>query len=419
MTAFITPARIASVAGVLVLACFAGALEAQADSVRLPQAGSSPPPPPVTDTTSVQGSVYTRPFITSAAQVAIGGYVEGNSNYFVEDGLSDGFSMELRRFNIFIFSQVATRLRFFVELEFQRGTEEIEIETAQLDFQLAPTLALRAGIILPPIGAFNQDHDSPRWEFIDRPLVSTQIIPATLSEVGFGAYGRLSPTPGIGLTYDAYVTNGLGDGIVQNEEGRTSIPGGKSDDRFAEDNNGIPALSGRVAVQRRRLGELGLSYYSGIYNRFREEGTEVDLRRRVSIGAVDFATSFGRLGVRGEMAQAWIDVPESLAELLGSRQRGAHVDFVLQLLKRPLLGLPRATVNAMLRLEHVDYNVGRFASTGRTIRDDVTAIVTGLSFRPAANTVFKANYRRHRTHDVLGNPPARLGGYQVGFATYF
>jgi hypothetical protein len=35
-----------------------------------------------------------------------------------------------------------------------------------------------------------------------------------------------------------------------------------------------------------------------------------------------------------------------------------------------------------------------------------------------ANTVFKANYRRQRMQDVPGNPAARLGGYQVGFATY-
>jgi hypothetical protein len=33
--------------------------------------------------------------------------------------------------------------------------------------------------------------------------------------------------------------------------------------------------------------------------------------------------------------------------------------------------------------------------------------------------VFKVNYRRHWTRDLLGNPAARLGGYQVGVATYF
>src|SRR5688572_10292081 len=393
-----------------------GVLTAQVDSARVKRDSVLAPP---RDTTSVQGSVYTRPFIASAARTAIGGYVEGNTNYFVEDGVTEGFSMELRRFNIFVFSSIASRLRFFSELEFEHGTEEIALETAQLDFQITPQLALRAGILLPPIGAFNQNHDSPRWEFVDRPLVSTQIIPATLSEVGFGAYGRLSPARGMGITYDAYLTNGLGDGILLNDEGRTLLSAGKSEDQFAEDNNGSPALSARLGFLRSGLGEIGISYYGGVYNSFREDGVEVDDRRRVTLSALDFATDIGRLNIRGELAQSWIDVPESLTELLGRKQRGGHLDFVLQLVLRPMLGLPRATINAALRLEHIDYNIGSFEATGRKIRDEVTAIVPGISFRPAANTVFKANYRWQRMHDVLGNPPARLGGYQVGFATYF
>ncbi|MGK2961652.1 MAG: hypothetical protein ACSLFK_05815 [Gemmatimonadaceae bacterium] len=402
--------RTATFISALVALGGAGPLAAQADSIRT---AAQP------DTTSVQGSVYSRPFITSAGQISIGGYVEGNTNYFREDGVSEGFSMELRRFNIFLFSPVAARLRFFAELEFEHGTEEIALETAQLDFQIAPGLGLRAGIILPPIGGFNQNHDSPRWEFVDRPLVSTQIIPSTLSEVGFGAFGRLSPARGVGFTYDAYLTNGLGEGILLNEDGRTSLPAGKSADQFAEDNNGSPAFSARGAVQHSRIGELGVSYYGGAYNRFREEGVEVDERRDVTIGAIDFSTGLGRLAIRGEMAQAWIDVPPSLTELMGGRQRGGHLDLVFEVLRRRLLGLQRATLNAALRLEYVDFNVGKFTSTGRTIRDDVTAIVPGVSFRPAANTVFKANYRWQRSHDVLGNPPSRLGGYQVGFTTYF
>ena len=371
------------------------------------------------DTTSVQGSIYRRPFIASMGSTSIGGYVEGNSNYIVEDGVTDGFSMELRRFNLFLFSAVSPRLRFFAELEFEHGTEEIALETAQLDFQIDPAFVLRAGIILPPLGAFNQNHDSPRWEFVDRPLVSTRIIPSTLSEVGFGAYGRLTPGRGIGLTWDAYLTNGLGEGVIGNDEGRTLLPGGKHEAQFAADNNGSPAFSARLAMQHSVTGELGVPVYSGVYNSFRAEGVEVDERRRVSLAAVDVTTAIGPLSLRGEATRVWVDVPPSLGEIFGGEQRGVHLDAVLPVLRRRMFGLPNATVNAALRLEHVDYNVGRFSSTGREIRDETSAVVAGLSLRPTANTVFKANYRRQWTRDVLGNPAARLGGYQVGFATYF
>lgn len=371
------------------------------------------------DSTSVQGSIYRRPFIASSSGTSIGGYVEGNTNYFVEDGVTDGWSMELRRFNLFLYSALAPRLRFFTELEFEHGTKEISLETAQLDFQLTPALAFRAGIVLPPIGAFNQNHDSPRWEFIDRPLVSTRIIPATLAEVGFGVTGRLSPHAGMGLTYDLYLTNGLGDGVIDNAEGRTAIAAGKRDDQFAEDNNGSPALSGRLAVQWRGLGELGVSHYSAIYNSFRVDGQVVDARRRVTLSAVDLNTGRGPVSVRGEAAYATINLPTSLEEMLGSRQWGAHVDVVWRALQRPLLGLSRPSLNLAVPFEYVDLNAGRFATTGQARRDDVLAVVPGISFRPSANTVFKANYRRHRTTDVLGNPAVRLAGYQFGFATYF
>ncbi len=387
--------------------------------VRTTQAQSDSTRRSIRDTATVQGSIYSRPFIATSSRVSVGGYVEGNSNYFVEDGLTEGFSMELRRFNIFLYAPLGPRLRFFSELEFEHGTEEISLETAQLDLQVTPAFALRMGIVLPPIGAFNQNHDSPRWEFVDRPLVSTRIIPSTLSDVGVGMYGRARPGRRTSMTYDAYLTNGLGDGIINNVAGRTSLPAGKRVEQFAEDNNGSPALSGRVAVQRHGVGELGVSYYGAVYNRFRVDGARVDDARRVTIAAVDFSLALGRLSVRGELARVAVVLPRGLEEVLATRQQGAHVDVVLPVLRRAMLGLPNATISVALRAEYVDFNVGRFASTGAPIRDDIVALVSGLSLRANANTVFKANYRREKTRDLLGNPATHRGGYQVGFATYF
>jgi hypothetical protein len=76
-------------------------------------------------------------------------------------------------------------------------------------------------------------------------------------------------------------------------------------------------------------------------------------------------------------------------------------------------------VAVSLRLERVDYNVGTFVSTGDPIRDDVTAVVPGISLRPTPGTVFRANYRYHWTRDFAGNPTNRMAGFQVGLATYF
>ena len=370
------------------------------------------------DTAMVQGGIYQRPFLVTAGATAIGGYAEGNANYFRTDGIGEGLSMELRRFNIFLFSSAGRRLRFISELEFEHGVEEIALETALVDFTLNPSLVLRGGILLPPIGAFNVNHDGPRYDFVDRPLVSTRIIPATLSEVGFGAHGRLAPR-GFTLSYDLYLVNGLGDGILLNETGRTDLASGKTASRFEEDNNGSPAVTGRIAAQSRRLGELGLSLYRGIYNTWRVEGEPVDEKRTVSILAADFNTAVGRLDLRGEVAWARIDVPDDLGELMGERQWGVHLAAVLPVWHPRIRGLANPVVSVGLRLERVDFNQGTFSSTGLRIFDEIDAIVASLSFRPVPATVFRANYRWESFRDPQGNPASRTGGFQVGFATYF
>jgi hypothetical protein len=369
---------------------------------------------------SSQDAVYTRPFILNINNLstAVGGYFEANSNYFSEDGVSEGLSFEFRRFNIFLYSSVGPAIRFLSELEFEHGTEEIALETAQIDFQFVPEFVLRGGIILVPIGSFNQNHDAPRWDIIDRPLVSTQIIPATLSEVGFGAHGRFLLSRNISLMYAGYLTNGLDDGVILNSEGRTFIPTGKSEKAFEEDNNGSPSYSGRISVQH-SIGELGFSFYHCTYNTFRIEGVEVDQKRNLSIAALDYYANFWDFTLQGETAYTLIDVPENISEIYGNRQWGSFIDIIYTIYKGSVFLFNDATINSIIRFEYVDFNLGNFKVTGENIRDEVTALVLGISFRPISNTVIKANYRRHWTVDAIGNPTINSAGFQFGFASYF
>jgi len=371
------------------------------------------------DSSSVQGSIYRRPFIAEAGRTAVGGYVEANAHFAREQGIGPGLSMELRRFNLFLFSSLGPRLRFISELEFEHGTQEIALETALIDYRVSSALVLRGGILLPPIGAFNQNHDGPRWEFVDRPLVSTEIIPSTLSEVGFGVNGRLAPA-GLTLTYDAYLTNGLGEGVVLNPTGRTHLASGKRAGQFAGDDNGVPALSGRLALRAPKVGEAGISWYGTTYNTFRVDGMAVDARRDLAITAVDLAASLPRgITLRGEAALARVDLPDGLTDLLGSRQWGIHLDLVAPVWRAERGVLRGSILSVTTRLEHVDRNVGRFDATGQLIGDDLGAIVLGASLRPAAGTVLKVNLRREWSHDLLRNAASRRAALQFGIASYF
>ena len=112
-------------------------------------------------------------------------------------------------------------------------------------------------------------------------------------------------------------------------------------------------------------------------------------------------------------------MPAGLSEVFGESQWGTHLDVIVPLWRPSIEGYDNAVLSLALRAEHVDYNRGRFSSTGQNIGDEVTAVVSGLSFRPTAGSVLRANYRFHWIRDFAGNPRAHLAGFQLGIATYF
>src|SRR6218665_2729922 len=237
-------------------------------------------------------AVYNRPFLSAGKlPVAIGGYLEANTQYAVTDGVSDGFSFQFRRLTLFVSSTITRKIKFLSEIEFEDGTKEINIEFAAIDVEFHPLLNLRGGIVMNPIGAFNQNHDGPRWDFIDRPISATTILPATLSNAGFGFHGKYFLHHWV-LGYETYLTNGFDDRIISNSSNRTSLAAGKlNPERFEESNSGLPMFTGKLALRHRKVGELGLSYMKGVYNKFQDDGLVLDERRNATAMAVDFSTS--------------------------------------------------------------------------------------------------------------------------------
>ncbi|MCI5056432.1 MAG: hypothetical protein MRY83_10015 [Flavobacteriales bacterium] len=366
-----------------------------------------------------QNAIYNRPFIgIGSSKTAIGGYLEANLNYFITDGVSEGFSMEMRRFNVFLYSSISKRIRFLSELEFEHGTKEINLETAIIDFNIHPSFNFRGGILLPQIGIFNANHDSPQWDFVDRPLSSTLIIPSTLSEVGFGFFGKFFLGNNV-LSYNANATNGLQDGVVYNESGRTFLGGGKSPEIFAEDNNGEPMLNARISIANRNTGEIGLAYYGGVYNTYKIEGEVFDAKRRVDLIAVDFNANVLKGNITGEYVWNSVDIPAGITDIYGEIQNGGFIDFKYPVISGKFLNYKSAQLFASIRGEVIDLNYGKFELTNSPKRDEIWSNTLGIGFRPTNSTIFKLNYRYIWNFDLIGNPPSQTAGLQFGFASYF
>ena len=187
------------------------------------------------------------------------------------------------------------------------------------------------------------------------------MLPATFSNVGFGVYGKKYAKDWV-YAYEAYLTNGFDESIIDNGENRTFLPATKANaERFEESFNGSMLFTGKVALRNNKFGELGLSYMSGAYNKFRDDGLVLDKKRNVSVYAIDFNTTLPtKTFINGEWAFVNVDIPETYMEQLGRAQKGGFIDIVQPILRKPWFGFENSVLNAAVRLEYVDWNKGVF-----------------------------------------------------------
>lgn len=367
-------------------------------------------------------AVYNRPFLgLGKLPVSVGGYAEVNWQHLGTDGVSDGHQFQMRRMTLFVASTISKKIKFLSEIEFEEGGHKIAIEFASVDVEFHPLLNLRAGIVMNPIGAFNQNHDGPKWEFTDRPISATQMLPATWSNAGFGLFGK-TYTGNWMFGYEAYLTGGFDNSIIDNEENRTFLPATKQNhERFEESASGTPLVTAKLGMKNSKIAEIGISYMGGIYNKYQDDGLVLDKKRRCDVVAVDFNTTLPSLNtfLTAEWAWIFVDVPADYSQMYGSRQQGGFLDIVQPVIKRRILGWDQAVVNMACRLEYVDWNVGLFNENGMNIGDELWSIMPAVSFRPTAQTVFRLNYRYQWQQDLLNNLPSRTAGFSFGVSTYF
>lgn len=358
----------------------------------------------------VRGGQFDKPYLTRlAGRVALGGYAEAHARWEREDGITQELGFLAKRFNLFTSTEVSDFVRFGAELEFEEGAEEIKLEFATIDVAIHPSVSLRAGMILSPLGRFNLAHDSPMNEFTDRPPVATELVGVALSEPGLGLFGRVPVGGAEGqLTYELYAVNGFHEGVVYDSPEGTRIPEGRGN---FEDSNRSPALVGRLAVSPRPGWEVGLSGHRGAWNRFEEDDLALDDRRDLTILALDFEAEPAGFRLRGEAAAAEIDLPPGMDGFLQSSQRGFYAELLRDFGRGWVPAMPTSHFTAGVRVDAVDFDADARG-------DSMKQLTVGLNFRPVPDTVLKLDYLRGRSFDAFNNP-AEHAGVHFSVATYF
>ncbi len=277
---------------------------------------------------------------------------------FAEDrvaGVSDPEWFSFGRVGAFLLARPSRRIELAGQFGWHRSTDDFTVERAEVGVRVKGSLELHAGIFLTPLGRTNLDHDAPRYEFAERSLVATQLIGVPNAQLGIGLRGVKGAGKSMPVSYELDLVTGLDDGLILDASGGTRVPEGRNN---YGDNNGMPALAGRVATRLSRESEVGLGAQSGKYNVTELDGVQVDDSRFVHLVVADGTTRVAGFRIAAEAAMAMIDVPPGLGALFAERQWGGSLEIVRSLREPIFSGWKSSRLSAALRADAVDLDRG-------------------------------------------------------------
>lgn len=262
----------------------------------------------------------------------IGGY--GSFRFEANDlpGSSKGFTF--RRFVVTTDARLSDRLRMYSETEFERLLEieiekdasreaggvkfaqeaegnnqaEIGIEQVWLQYDLGKNQAIRAGIILPPLGRFNMNHDDDYYDVPRRTLVDRDapVIPVKSAwrEAGAGLVGAFSLGSQAKLNYQAYVMSGATLNFNLEQIAQTRVPRRSKQETEVEvtlesgavdGTQNASAFSWRAAISPTLAGEIAVSGYHGKYT-----PQFMSISEPINAWGLDGKWHFGSFEIEGE-----------------------------------------------------------------------------------------------------------------------
>ncbi len=230
-------------------------------------------------------------------QVLWSGYGDLLLTYVPDNELA----FDVWHFNPIMLVRLGEDLRVEAEFEYEHSGLEFKLEFAYVDFTPIDAFNLRMGVLLMPIGEFNDTlHPSFRWDQVKRPAMFTNVVPAVWSDVGAAAFGKL-PVGGDGdLSYMVFVVNGLGSDTLDLASEKV-IRDARGNYR---ENNTDKAVGGRLRLEARESQQLGnvilsVSGYTG--------AMLPDNEARFSVEDVALILGLGPVTVQGEAAMSFLD----------------------------------------------------------------------------------------------------------------
>jgi len=298
------------------------------------------------------------------------------------------------------------QIRVDVEVDFEHGAKDIELELAHLDYDLNSSLTFRAGSVLVPVGPLNEFHEPPLYYSVERPYVEKYIVPTTWQEIGMGLVGR---SKNGALAYRGYVVTGLD---AMGFTGLEGLDGGIShgSEGKAED----LAFVARVEYAASSGFSVGVSGYSG----GADQGDSTLGNVLVRIGGADARYKRHGWDVRGVIYRVEVDgadrVSAAVGQTVGKKMIGWYGEVAYDLLRRDAREGGRRSLMVFGRFEDFDTMnevPGGLVSDPSAARRVITA---GLSYLPIEKIAFKGDFEHWK-----GDTDTQLNRLNLGLAFQF
>ncbi len=339
--------------------------------------------------------------------VTIGGYGEVLYN---QPQSSNG-ELDVQRLVMLFGYKFDDRVQFVTEIEFEH-VKEVFVEQAFVNYSIANSTNIRAGLLLVPMGIVNEFHEPTTFNGVERPSMDNAIVPTTWREIGMGVSGRMDA---LSLRYQAYIFNGFlshnnSGGVLSGSNGLRN--GRQKGAKSIVSQFNFSSKIDFYGIQNLRLG------LAGYFGRTQSDDDFINTLGStigISMIGLDARYNYKRFSSRGQFVNAFLSDTEQYNTLtgkdLGKELLGYYIEVAYNLL--PLVNKQR--LDAFVRYE--DYNT--HANTAGNLTQNLAyhrkEWTLGFSYHLSRGSVFKIDYQNKAT--AISN--SGKGQFNMGVGVWF
>ena len=325
-----------------------------------------------------------------ASAVTLGAY--GEMLYNQPEG-GNG-ELDVQRLVLLLGYRFNDKTQFVTEIEFEH-VEEVFVEQAFVNYNVASNVNLRGGLMLVPMGIINEFHEPTTFNGTERPAMDNVIVPTTWRELGIGVSGRFD---NLSLGYQAYIFNGFksieadgAGGVSGFLQGSNGLRGGRQ--KGIKSTIDSPTFSTKFDFYGIRGLRLGLSGYFG-KTQAEDDVKEIEgANIGISMIGFDARYAYQRFTARGQFVHASLSNTGAYNDLtgrdLGSALQGWYVEGAYNLLPNN----KQQKLFVFTRYEMYDTHASTAGSLVKNDAYDRTDVTTGLTYHIAPGVVLKGDYQ--------------------------